>query len=241
MIFNIAICDDDPNASHHLIKLLRMYEIQHDFEFKLTTFHSAIELQNVYKLAGQFDILFLDVEMSELSGLDLARGIRNIPDSNVKIIFTSNYPQYMQDSFNVNAFQYLQKPITLEQLHNQFHRIIEELQLNTSAYITIKSSNKEELCPINEILYIETVKNEKNTLRYICKSKELTGLGKLIDLEQQLQIHHFSSPHRGILVNLRAIHFITSNTIEMANGSVIPLSRRKEKEFRDHFHKILLS
>jgi DNA-binding LytR/AlgR family response regulator len=241
MILNIAICDDEQNASQYLVELLHMYEIQHDYDFKITTFHSAIELQNVYKTAGQYDILFLDVEMPELSGLDLARSVRNIPDSTVKIIFTSNYPQYMQDSFNVNAFQYLQKPITLEQLHEQFHRIVNELQFNTSAFITVKNSDKEELLPINEILYIETIKKEKDKLLYVCRNKELIGQGKIIDLEHQLQTHHFSSPHRGILVNLRAIHFITSDTIEMVNGAFLPLSRRKEKEFRQHFHKILLS
>lgn len=241
MIMNIAICDDEPHASQHLVELLHMYEIQHDYEFKITTFHSAIEFQNIYKTTGQYDMVFLDVEMPELSGLELARGIRNLPDSSVKIIFTSNYPQYMQDSFNVNAFQYLQKPITLNQLHEQFHRITNELQLNASSYISIKNSDIEELLPINEIIYIETIKREKDKLLYVCKNKALTGSGKIIELEQQLQSYHFSSPHRGILVNLQAIHFITTDTIEMVNGTILPLSRRKEKEFRQHFHKILLS
>lgn len=240
MIINIAICDDEQPACQHLVELLHKYEIQHDYEFRITTFNSPIEFQHIYKAPNQYDVVFLDVEMPELSGLKLAQNIRSIPDLTVKIIFTSNYPEYMQDSFNVNAFQYLQKPINTEQLHEQFHRIANELQINACSYITIKNSDKEELLPISEIIYIETVKKEKDKLLYVCRNKKLTGLGKIISLENQLQTHHFSSPHRGILVNLKAIHFITSNTIEMIDGSVLPLSRRKEKEFRQNFHKILL-
>ena len=115
MKFNIAICDDEQNASTHLVELLRVLEVQHDYGFSITVYNSSKQLLDTYQTPHKYDILFLDVEMPELSGLELARIIRNLPDSAVKIIFTSNYPQYMQDSFNVSAFQYLQKPIQIIQ------------------------------------------------------------------------------------------------------------------------------
>lgn len=240
MKLNIAICDDEQTACSHIRNLLENYEIKYNFEFHIFEFTDASDFVASYQRAGMFDIIFLDVEMPKMSGLSVAHAIRNLPDSDVKIIFTSNYPEYMQDSFNVSAFQYLQKPIKEEQLHEQFKRLLQEIDRLSPLSILVKHDDIEEPVATNQILYIETVKGRKELLRYICKNRILFGKGVLGDIESVLLPHHFFSPHRGILINMRQVHFIKRGTIEMMNGDIIPLSRRKEKEFRDYFNRELL-
>lgn len=240
MKLTIAICDDEQSACHHIESLLNNYQIEYDFEFEITTFTSSTDFISKYQKAGTFDIIFLDVEMPNISGLLVAQTIRNLPDYDVKIIFTSNYPEYMQNSFNVSAFQYLQKPITREQLHAQFTRIVQEFRTCASNSILVKHDGIEEVVLLKNLLYIETIKNQKNLLRYICNDKIFIGTGILKELETTLLVHDFFCPHRGLLINMRQVHFIKPNEIEMLNGDSIPLSRRREKEFRNYFNKILL-
>ena len=201
---------------------------------------NSSEFISVYNVPNMFDIIFLDVEMPIITGLQVAQTIRELPDNDVKIIFTSNYPEYMQDSFNVSAFQYFQKPIIEAQLHEQFKRIAKELLLSSSLSLLIRHNNIEEPIPTNQILYIETVKYKKDLLHYVCQHKELVGKGILADVESKLSQHKFFSPHRGFLINIKYIHYIKTNVIEMMNGDLIPLSRRREKKFRDYFSRELL-
>ena len=240
MIFKIAICDDEPSACAWLKTKLEDIEMLYNYEFKVSVYTDAEDLVSAYSRPGLFDILFLDVEMPGLSGLSAANAIRRLPDPDVKIVFVSNYPEYMQDSFNVGAFQYLQKPIRTEQVLEQVKRFALELEESSGLSILVKENETERPVSLNQILYIESVKNQKNYLRYVCKEQTLVGKGNLSDVEKSLSMRHFFSPHRGLIVNMRQVRLIRQKGIEMANGDLLPLSRRREKEFRDYFNRELL-
>lgn len=240
MKLKIAICDDEMDACMHIKELLKSYEMAYDFEFDISIFEDGKSLLNSYEKPGKYDVVFLDVEMPSMSGLLAAKKIRELSDYEVKIIFTSNYPEYMQDSFNVSAFQYLQKPITKEQLHMQFSRLIEEIRKKGTASILVKQDSEEEVLPIHQLLYVEAVKNKKNQIYYVCDEKRIIGKGNIGELEMTLRKHQFLSPFRGVIVNIQKVHYIRKKEIEMVNGDKIPLSRRKEKEFREAFSQALL-
>ena len=86
-----------------------------------------------------FQLLFIDVEMPELSGLDVAKRIRKLPDRDVKIVFVSNYPEYMQNSFDFQAFQYLSKPLSYEKFNMVMNNIIEDFNLTHTVQFIIKT------------------------------------------------------------------------------------------------------
>ena len=240
MIFKIAICDDEPTACAQLKSKLEGIEMMYNYEFHVSMYTDAERLLSEYSRPGLFDILFLDVEMPGLSGLSAANAIRRLPDPDVKIIFVSNYPEYMQDSFNVGAFQYLQKPLRTEQVLEQVKRFALELEESSGLSILVKGDETERPISLNQILYIETVKNQKHFLRYVCKEQTLMGKGNLSDIEKSLSMRHFFSPHRDLIVNMRQVRLIRQKGIEMSNGDLLPLSRRREKEFRDYFNRELL-
>lgn len=129
MILNVAICDDEENDIDIISDYLFKYQMIHDVDFNISRFQSGQNLLNTYSKHGVFQLLFIDVEMPELSGLDVAKRIRKLPDRDVKIVFVSNYPEYMQNSFDVQAFQYLSKPLSYEKFNMVMNNIIEDFNL----------------------------------------------------------------------------------------------------------------
>lgn len=241
MELNIAICDDEPQNIHLISSYISTYEIEYDDNFKVSAYNMAQSLLNNYKSSGTFHIIFLDVEMPDMSGLELAQKIRMLPDRKVKIVFISNYPKYMQDSFNVQAFHYLKKPVSYEQFKNIMKRLINELAEDTFSRLLITDGEISELIDYSDILYFETIKNERNRLRLVLRHCERIIRGTLSEYESILKDKAFFSPHRSYLVNLRHVHYIKKDCIALDNEISLPLSRHREKEMKKLFTKQILN
>ena len=95
MKLKTAICDDDLSDAKIIEKHIQTFEMQYDITLDYELYENSRELLNRYSTPGMYHILFLDVEMPELSGLELAERIRALPDDRVKIVFISSYPEYM--------------------------------------------------------------------------------------------------------------------------------------------------
>ena len=93
MILKIAVCDDDIQSLTAMSDYLKKFEMNYDIDFKTSLFTNGTDFLAEYKSSGVFHVLFLDVEMPEMSGLEIAQTIRSLPDRNVKIVFFSNYPK----------------------------------------------------------------------------------------------------------------------------------------------------
>lgn len=241
MYLKIAICDDDAEQILSLQKYLEKYELEFDVDFKISLFTSGEKLLSQYKGTGSFHIIFLDVEMFEKSGLETARIIRSKGDFDTKIVFVSNYPQYMQDSFNVQAFHYLQKPLAYSTFCDLMTQIVTLYQKSQTVKFLIRQDGSEELINLNDILYIESVKNSKNLLHYVLTDHELYTKGVLLNLKEELQDYHFVTPYRGFLVNLKYIHYINETSLTLTDGTKIPLSRRCNRQIHNLFTKHVLT
>ena len=106
-MINIAICDDDLITLHNTKDLIEEYKIK---EFNIKTYSSGEEL---LKSKREFDIIFLDIDMGGINGIETAKRIR-VYDKQVKIIYVTNYTDYTSMAFSVHAFGYLVKPLRLK-------------------------------------------------------------------------------------------------------------------------------
>lgn len=241
MQFNVAICDDETKETEHIRSLINKYDMEYEVSFHIDIYNSSREFTEIYKTAGQYDIIFLDVEMPGISGLDVARNIRHLPDSLVKIIFISNYPEYMQDSFDVQAFNYLTKPLTYPSFSKLISKLIDQITSGRDNIIILETEHSFITLPIKDIIYIKTINNSNGMLQYITVDNTFICKGLLSDEEKKLKIHSFISPHRGILVNLLHIHFVKSRDLVLDNGESLPISRRQEKYVKSIFSKGILT
>ena len=241
MNLKTAICDDDINEINLLKSLIDCYQIKYDDNISVDIYTSPKSLLDNYSQAGRYHILFLDVEMPGMSGLELAEKIRGIPDRLVKIIFVSNYPEYMQDSFNVQAFHYLKKPLNYERFEIVIQKIVSEYEDNNNTKIIIRYDDHSELVNLSDIMYIESIKGRREYIRIDTITDEYESKGSISEYECSLADSSFDAPHRGILVNLLHVKLIYKNELILDNGYKIPLSRRREKEIREMFSRQYLN
>ncbi len=241
MQFNVAICDDEIKETEYIRSLIKKYDMEYELNFNVDIYNSSRDFLKIYKTAGQYDIIFLDVEMPGISGIELARNIRHIPDSLVKIVFISNYPEYMQDSFDVQAFNYLTKPLTYKSFCKLISKLIDQIKSGRDNIIILDTEHSSVKLPIRDIIYIKTINNSNGMLQYITTDNSFICRGLLSDEEKRLKLHSFISPHRGILVNLLHVHFLKSKDLVLDNGESLPISRRQEKYVKSIFSKGILT
>ena len=159
MLYKIAICDDELNQIKIVSDYLTRFSITTDTEFQIERFTSGNELlKKYYNEKSPFDILFLDMEMPGRNGIETAEEIRRIPDRNVLIAFITSYPEYMQDSFDVQASQYFTKPISYELFEQKLEKMLSYIgELETNITV-ISQKNGEIILHLDDIVCFEAVK-----------------------------------------------------------------------------------
>ena len=155
----IAVCDDDKVAREHIVSLVK----EQIKDAEIMTFATGEEMLEVQ---STFDISFLDVEMREISGMDVANHIRQEEQGNTKsiIIFVTGYEKYMNSAFDVSAFHYLLKPIDEEKFRSVSGRALDELYAvreRTKRFILVRNSGIQQKVYLKDIYYIESA-NKKN-------------------------------------------------------------------------------
>ena len=233
---NIGICDDDKLYIKEITKLLDRYMIQYDIDISYDTFTSPLVLLNrISTTPGCYDILFLDVEMSEMNGLELSEKIRFIRH-NIYTIFISNYPKYMQDSFRVHPFYYLVKPLSAETFTNIMNDILSAIQSEHKLVTLLHTDCSEETVDLGDILCIEVTDGKKELLDFHLFDHILHAKGKISAWQEKLASYDFFPCHRKYLVNLTHIHYFEKNHVILDNGFSIPISRGNEKILKDRYN-----
>ena len=223
----IAVCDDDMATREHIVSLIKE-QIQ---DAQIVTFESGEEM---LKSQDDFDIFFLDVEMEKLSGMEVAKHIRQEQEEKGSarsiIIFVTGYDKYMNDAFDVSAFHYLLKPINEEKFRTVFERALKELSATeerTKRYILVKNSGVQQKVYIKDIYYIESA-NKKVIIH--TKTGILESYGKMEELEQMTG-SNFYRCHRCYLVNMEKIASYSADTIRVINGDELILAQKKYNDF----------
>lgn len=188
------------------------------------------------------DITFLDVDMPQLSGIDLA-GLIN---DRTAVIFTTAFPNYAVDAFEKNAYDYLLKPISFERFLNSVNKVSHLLKtvftVNRDDHIYLKSNIKGKVIRVNfsEILYTESIKNYM--VIHMREEKIRTYL-TMKELENILPDGLFLRVHKSFLVNIKEIRSVSASSIHLKNNSIeIPLGQIYRSALQDHItDKLVIS
>lgn len=223
----IVVCDDDRIVREQLISLIRGQEP----DAEIITFKTG---EDMVKSLEDFDISFLDIEMKEISGIDIAKHMREEQEKWSKeksiIIFVTGYREYMEEAFDVNAFHYLVKPVDEKKFHTVFSRALKEISAKTEQKklsVIIKCSGMQKKILLKDIYYIES-SNKK--VVFHTKDGKLDTYGKMDDWETELG-DSFYRCHRGYLVNLEKITAYNVDTIALTNGDSLILAQKKYSDF----------
>lgn len=221
-----------------LEKNILQYNIETDNNIIVSSFLSANELLSDYD-NHPYNVVLLDIEMPCINGMELGKRLREM-DDNLFIVFTTSYPEYMQDSFEVQPFQFLTKPIDHNDVCKLFNNIINKINRSSKSIVIIDSENEKQFVALNDILFISSMKEKKSYIRYQLFDKEFVSRGTLSEIEHQLATRGFVSPSRGFLVNVKQIQAMKSTSIILKNGFEIPISRRRAKELQQIYTQYII-
>ncbi len=226
----IAICDDDEQELAHLLELIMEYQVSHEISFDCHSFHNSTDFLCNAK-SGEYDLVFLDVLMPGVSGIQAARELR-ILDQNVRLVFISSSSDFAVESYSVGACHYLLKPADSNSLFPLLDRIKSELSVQQEECLILKSRGGVVGVSFINLEYVEVI--NKTVSFHLSDSTIHEVPAALADFEERLLARpEFLKPHRSYIINLNHVHSIGTNCVVMKSGHSIPVSRRLHNQVRD--------
>ena len=225
-MIRIAVVEDDAPAAQRLCSYLDRYAAENSLELQSTCFSDGQEFCSRY--SGQMDILFLDVQMPRLDGFDTARAVRRI-DPNVPIVFLTNAAQYAIRGYEVDAVDYIVKPLQYEVFCMKFQKILRLLAARQGKSILVNRRGEMQKLQTSRILYIE-IFDHQLSYHTVDGSFTQTGSTSLRGLEETLADSGFARCHNCYLVNLQYVDKLEDDTVFLC-GRQLPVSRTRKKAF----------
>jgi DNA-binding LytR/AlgR family response regulator len=238
MIRTIAI-DDEPLA----LQLVNGYISKTSFLEQVASFDNPLDAMD-FLSSNPVDLIFLDIHMPDLSGIEFTRILENRP----KIIFTTAYEKYALEGFKLEAVDYLLKPFSYEEFFKAAKKAEKLLRLEHSAqteeieanneFLFLKSEYKIRRINFNEIKYIEGLKDYVKVYLQN-EDKPILSLNSLKSLETKLPESKFMRVHRSFIVNLDKIEIIERSRIVFGK-TYIPVSDQYKDKFQEYLDKNFL-
>jgi len=225
----IAICDDEKIYLDKLFSDLKTLEEYKD-EFNITAFTAGEELLLNYT-AGTYDIIVLDIEMKTINGMEVAEHIRKL-DSDVTIIFLTNYESFATKGYVIGAFRYILKDQPRELYIQQLKETIQSVyNKRKSMPVTINKEVRKVF--IDDIIYIEVYGHDLHM--HIINGEVIVYNGKLKETEEYLTGHDFVRIDKNHLINANKIKSKNGELLNLDNDIQLYVSRKYDKEVSQAF------
>ncbi|MCD8337019.1 MAG: LytTR family DNA-binding domain-containing protein [Lachnospiraceae bacterium] len=223
-MIRIVIAEDMEPERRRLAEYIRRYEETHDETFQVSFFPDGLSLVEEYP--KDCDILFLDIEMKPMNGMDAAKAIRTA-DENVVIIFITNLVQYALEGYTVNALNFIIKPVDYETFAAELTRALGVIVKRTPHFLTVKNREGTVLLDIRDITYVETSLH-KTVIH--TRTREIPSGETMNALENRLAEFPFFRCHTAYLVNLNYVDRFQGCDVWVA-GTQLAISRHRRKDF----------
>ena len=224
-MIRIAMVEDEAAVREQLMGYVQRYTRQYGTEFSVTEFADGVDILENYRPV--YDIVFLDVEMKHLDGMETARRIRAL-DADVVLIFITNMAQYAIEGYEVGALDFVLKPIDYYGFSFRLARALGRVQKKQgNLEFAINTPGGIKKLNSNDIYYIEI---ENRFLVYHTAEGDFSQRGTLQSAEEMFQNYHFVKCNHWYLVNLKYVTEIEENIVHVA-GSRLEISRRNRAHF----------
>ena len=228
MKINILLCDDDKDFLQRISDAVAGQPVPPGASICITKSSNPAEITD--RQLSQYHIMFLDIDMDERSGMDIARRVRELHLDTV-IIFVTNYPEFSMEGYEVRAFRYLLKQELEQKLPYYFRDALAELPRYDK--VLRFSANAESFnIPYKDILYLES--NQRVIYLYTVKPMQAPDrfYGKMEDLAAELEGDGFLRIQKSYLVNMRHIKKLQCSEVIMENGLTLPVSGKNYSEIK---------
>lgn len=218
MDYKIALCDDEEALLRLVSGLVGEWAAARQTVCGIETFPSAEAFLFQYQEDKSYDILLLDIEMTGMDGVELARTVRRDNEA-VQIVFITGYSDYIAEGYEVSALHYLMKPVNEEKFHQVLTRAVGRLARN-EPFLTLELPGETVRVPLPEIRYLDVQQNYAT----VHAGRDYTLKRPLAEFEAALDRRFFRAG-RSCIVNLTCIRRVTRTEAELTTGERIPLPR----------------
>ena len=230
----IAIIDDEPSMRDQLENYILQFAASQQLDLKSVQFPSA----DAFLLTGghSFDIIIFDIDMPGTSGLNAARKIRET-DENTVILFVTNIAQYAINGYEVDAVDYIIKPVGYYDFIMKFRKAVRRAERIYGSQIVIDTVKGPVGLSTDSILYVEVM---AHYVIYHTFQQAYRVRGSMKEHETALRTYHFARCHKSYLINLKHLKGISSSDVSVADLS-IPLGRSYKdtllSEYMNYLHR----
>lgn len=218
-MYRFAVCDDNPADADYVARLIGEWNKAAGLPLEIGQYPSAEAFLFAYEEDNSFDVLFLDIEMGKMSGVELAKRLRQA-GAGLQIVFITGYMEYIAEGYDVEALHYLIKPVTGGKLGAVLDRAVERLKMRENM-LTLTLADGVARLSLYEIRYLEVQKNYVT----LHAGEEYSVKRTLNELAEELD-ESFYRIHRSYIVNLRFVKRISRTEVILKDGTVLPLSRK---------------
>lgn len=224
----VAVCDDEKKIGKLIKGKIQRYCFNRNMEWKLMLFESGEEV-----LAYDFDqinVLFLDVDMPGCSGMEVAKRIRE-RNKTMLIIFLTAYSEFVFESFKVEAFRYLIKPLKDREMTETLDAVAEKL-IDSDDYFRFRFQNELFSVRYRDIIYIEGIQDK---LWIYCQNQTYRWRGRMKNLDMLLNRKGFFLVHRSYIINMSKIERYNSKAVFLEGDHKVPISRYRWEAFKEEY------
>lgn len=221
-MIRIALCDDDKAFLSRLEVKVTQYFRQQSIAVEITVFTQGEVLLNRLSVGNDYDLLFLDVGMPGMNGLDIAREVRK-QNRQLLIIFLTSFLGFAQDAFEVDAFRYIAKFRMEDKLASALKDAVCRLERYRKKCLVVSCYNDIQRIPYEDILYVQRV---NRMLEIVTKSCGCVNCRKGIkELHQEADDSRFIFVDRGCFVNIEHVLELVRNRLHLSDGTYLSVSR----------------
>jgi len=227
IMINIGICDDEQTICSELENMLVDFQKNTLLRLNIETYCNGQELIDDIRKGFAFDLLFLDIEIGAVNGLDIGRTIRGeMEDHITKIVYITSKNGYETQLFDVQPIQFLPKPLEKSKVHITVSLALRILNKENNIFI-FKTVREAYRIPIKEIIYFEST---GRIVKLVSTKSTFEFYGKIDVIARNFSEFRFIRPHQSYLINYDHALRIGTRDIIMSNGDIVDISRRKSKE-----------
>ncbi len=228
-MYNIGICDDGINVCSSLEEMILLYTEKNRLKTDVKVWYTGEELCKYLEQGGHLDILYLDIALFRLSGIEVGDFIRNrLDDRGMQIIYISGEPAYAQKLFKSQPMDFLVKPIARKQIWDSLDLAVKLLERNAEKF-EFQNGRDYYYIPYDKIIYFES---EGRKIKIATADAEKEFYGGIRDLDKRLPKEFFPI-HRSYVINKTHVVRYTYETVEMDNGVMLSISKAYRKQVRE--------
>lgn len=229
---NICIVEDNADNLSLLKKCINKFGKENKIDFAVDSFEDGLGFLDAY--TPKYSLVFLDIQLPNIDGIEVAHRLRKI-DKKVGIIFVTNLLKYAIKGYEVQAFDYIVKPVNYFDFSSRLKKFMEYFADFESEEITLSSGGQLYRLDIKDVRYVDI---DGHNIIYHTAGRDIDVRGSLGDAEKELN-EDFIRCNSGILVNLNYVESVDKYSVRLKGGVVLPLSRPKKKEFMEAVTKFI--